>query len=134
MSFWVRSSRELKDLKDKLNAAELRAESAEKNAMEFLRMAVAKDRLASSRSQNPYILKAKPKLRLPAMFHDGRFTYIDATYMPGQFPMVYELVNRKPARVDFSVENNTMVISKVLDKGYLVFETKDKATFSRRPE
>lgn len=72
-----------------------------------------------TRLQFPY---GSPKYERPflvrSMWHDGQFTYVksDAT----ELPAFYELMDGKPAVVNFQVREGTYIVPKVLDRGYLV--------------
>jgi len=72
-----------------------------------------------TRLQFPY---GSPKYERPflvrSMWHDGQFTYVksDAT----ELPALYELMDGKPAVVNFQVREGTYIVPKVLDRGYLV--------------
>lgn len=51
------------------------------------------------------------------MFHDGRFTYIQAK--PQEAPALYEIKDGKPNLVQFQLRDGTYVVDKVMDEGYL---------------
>lgn len=71
---------------------------------------------------------AKPFL-VRAIWHDGQFTYIkaDAT----ELPALYEVKDGKPALLNFQVHEDTYVVPKVLDEGYLALG-KDRFSFAQR--
>jgi Conjugal transfer protein len=54
-----------------------------------------------------------------AIYHDDRFTYIEAT--PQEAPAVYELKDGKPSLIqyDFDAKTSRYIIPKILDEGYL---------------
>lgn len=54
-----------------------------------------------------------------AIYHDDRFTYIEAT--PQETPAVYEVKDGKPSLIqyDFDAKTNRYIIPKILDQGYL---------------
>jgi type IV secretory pathway VirB9-like protein len=63
-----------------------------------------------------------------AMYHDDRFTYIQAR--PEETPTLVELRDGKPNLVNFSYENGVYVADRILDKGYLTVG-KAKLPFER---
>ncbi len=63
-----------------------------------------------------------------AMYHDDRFTYIQAR--PEETPTLIELKEGKPNLVSFSYKNGVYVADRILDRGYLVVG-KAKLPFSR---
>lgn len=73
---------------------------------------------------------AQPFL-VSAIYHDDAFTYIHCA--ASEKPTVYEVKDGKPNLINFQLENNTYVIPKVLDSGYLAIGKK-KVTFKRRQE
>jgi type IV secretion system protein VirB9 len=66
---------------------------------------------SSSAQKNPF--------NVTAIYHDDRFTYIEAT--PNEAPAVYELKDGKPSLIQFEFDQKTgrYTIEKVLDDGYL---------------
>jgi type IV secretion system protein VirB9 len=73
---------------------------------------------------------AQPFL-VSAIYHDDAFTYIQCAAR--EKPTVYEMKDGKPNLINFQLENNTYVVPKVLDSGYLVVGKK-KVTFTRHQE
>ena len=63
-----------------------------------------------------------------AMYHDGKFTYIQAH--PQEPPALYEVKDGKPNLIQFEFHSGTYVVSKVLDDGYLAIG-KQKLPFMR---
>jgi len=84
----------------------------------------ASDAIAAYQQQYPTKLQfvyslhkyEKPFL-VRAIWHDGQFTYVktDAT----ELPALYEVLDGKPALVNFQVSNGTYVVPKVIEQGYL---------------
>jgi len=84
----------------------------------------ASDAIAAYQQQYPTTLQfvyglhkyEKPFL-VRAIWHDGQFTYVktDAT----ELPALYEVLDGKPALVNFQVSNGTYVVPKVIEQGYL---------------
>jgi type IV secretion system protein VirB9 len=62
-----------------------------------------------------------PKYEKPffvrSIWHDGEFTYIKSDAK--ELPALYELMDGRPALVNFQVQDGTYVIPKVLERGYL---------------
>ncbi len=59
----------------------------------------------------------KPPFLVRAIWHDDQFTYLKIDGR--EKPALYEVVDGKPALVNFQVKNGTYVVQKVLSKGYL---------------
>jgi type IV secretion system protein VirB9 len=77
----------------------------------------------------PYRFEAgKKPFFVRAMYHDDKFTYIQAR--PEETPTLYELKDGKPNLVNFDYRDGVYVVSKILDKGYLVVG-KQKLGFTR---
>jgi type IV secretory pathway VirB9-like protein len=66
-----------------------------------------------------YTVPPKNPFGLTAIYHDDRFTYIEAT--PQEAPAVYEVKDGKPSllQYDFDEKTNRYTIPKILDDGYL---------------
>jgi type IV secretion system protein VirB9 len=76
----------------------------------------------------PYRFEAgKKPFFVRAMYHDDRFTYIQAR--PEETPTVYETKDGKPNLVNFTYKNGVYTVDKILDQGYLVIG-KQKLGFS----
>jgi type IV secretion system protein VirB9 len=85
---------------------------------------LAADRIAAYQQDYPSKLQfvyGAPKYEKPflvrAIWHDGQFTYIktDAT----ELPALYEIVDGQPAVLNFHVRQDTYVVPKVVERGYL---------------
>ncbi|MCC6589064.1 MAG: TrbG/VirB9 family P-type conjugative transfer protein [Bryobacterales bacterium] len=77
----------------------------------------------------PYRFEAgKPPFDVKAIFHDGKFTYIQA--QPQETPALYELKDGKPNLIQFQFKNGSYVVAKVLASGYLTIG-KQKLSFLR---
>jgi type IV secretory pathway VirB9-like protein len=63
-----------------------------------------------------------------AMYHDDNFTYIQAR--PEETPTLYELKDKKPNFVNFEYKDGIYVVSKILERGFLVVGKK-KLPFRR---
>jgi type IV secretory pathway VirB9-like protein len=77
----------------------------------------------------PYRFEAgKKPFYVRAMYHDSAFTYIQAR--PEETPTLYEVKDAKSNLVDFEYRDGVYVVSKILDRGYLVIG-KQKLGFTR---
>jgi len=66
----------------------------------------------------PYAFSARTKpFEVSAIYHDDRFTYIRTGGR--ELPAVYEVIDHVPNLVGYHVEQGVIVISKVIDHGYL---------------
>ena len=78
--------------------------------------------------QFDYIFHNKKPFDVSAIYHDEQFTYIRSS-APVQFA-VYQLADGKPDLIDFQLRDNTYVLPKVIDEGYLQLG-KHKLSFAR---
>jgi type IV secretory pathway VirB9-like protein len=77
----------------------------------------------------PYRFEAgKKPFLVRAMYHDDRFTYIQAR--PEETPTLYEIKDGQPNLVNFDYKDGVYVVGKILDRGYLVIG-KQKWGFTR---
>jgi type IV secretory pathway VirB9-like protein len=60
---------------------------------------------------------AKSPFNVTAIYHDDRFTYIEAD--PQEAPSVYEIKDGKPSLIQYEFKNGRYTIPKILDDGYL---------------
>ena len=65
---------------------------------------------------------------ISAIYHDDRFTYIRSAAI--EKPTIYEIKDKKPNLVNFDLESGVYVVSKIIDRGYLVVGKK-RVTFNR---
>lgn len=70
----------------------------------------------------------KKPFNVRAMYHDDRFTYIQAR--PEEAPTLYEIKDGRPNLVNFQYTNGAYVVDKIMDRGYLVIG-KQKLGFRR---
>jgi len=63
-----------------------------------------------------------------AMYHDDRFTYIQAR--PEETPTLFEIKEGQPNLVNFQYKDGVYVVEKIIDRGYLVVG-KQKLGFAR---
>ena len=73
--------------------------------------------------------RAKPPFGVTAIYHDGKFTYIQAN--PQETPALYEIKDDKPNLVNFEFKDGLYVVTKVLESGYLSIG-KQKLNFIRQ--
>ena len=66
-----------------------------------------------------------------AIWHDGQFTYLKSD--ASELPALYEVLDGKPAIVNFQVRNGTYVVPKVIDRGYLSLGQKRLAFARKEP-
>jgi type IV secretion system protein VirB9 len=64
-----------------------------------------------------YSVAAKNPFNVTAIYHDDRFTYIEAT--PEEAPSVYEVKDGKPSLIQYEFKDGRYTIPKILDDGYL---------------
>lgn len=84
------------------------------------RMEVRADAATAIRHDYKYSSSAqKNPFNVTAIYHDDRFTYIEAT--PNETPAVYEVKDGKPSLIQFEFDQKTgrYTINKILDDGYL---------------
>lgn len=109
------SAAEVERLQAEITEAKEAAGRAEQRAIEAR---------AAERQQYPTRLKfaygavkyEKPFL-VRAMWHDGQFTYLKSD--ASELPALYELLDGKPAVLNFQVHDGTYVVPKVIERGYL---------------
>ena len=73
-------------------------------------------------------LKYEKPFWVRAIWHDGQSTYIKSDAR--EMPTLYELNDGQPALLNFHVQDDTYIVPKVLDRGYLALG-KEHATFQR---
>jgi type IV secretion system protein VirB9 len=78
-----------------------------------------------------YIFRDKKPFDIAAIYHDDQFTYI-RSIAPEKFA-VYQLADGKPDLIDFQLRDDTYVIPKVIEQGYLQLG-KHKLSFNRRTQ
>jgi type IV secretion system protein VirB9 len=77
----------------------------------------------------PYRFEAgKKPFFVRAMYHDERFTYIQAR--PEETPTFYEIKDKEPNLINFNYKDGVFVAEKILDRGYLMIG-KQKLPFTR---
>ena len=121
------SAAQVDDLQAELTEAKAQVEAANRRAIESI---------ATYQQQYPSKLQfvyGSPKYEKPflvrSIWHDGQFTYIKAE--AHELPALYEMKDNEPALVNFSVENGTYVVPKVLERGYLAVG-KERFSFAQQ--
>ncbi len=109
------SAAQVDELQSELTQARTAIEAANRHATEAV---------AAYQQQYPGRLQfvyGTPKHEKPffvrAIWHDGQFTYIKTD--AHELPALYEMKDGAPALVNFTVENGTYVVPKVVERGYL---------------
>ena len=120
------ASQELEEANRQLAVARDETQQARREAAETKRTAerTAQEGIEKFRSgypfqmHFPYAFDARIKpFYVTAIFHDGRSTYIRAEGR--ELPAVYEVIDHVPNLVAYQVDQGVIVISKVIDHGYL---------------
>jgi type IV secretory pathway VirB9-like protein len=113
------SARQIDDYRQQVEIAKAETREARQAASRSIESEVS-----SFRSQYPtqmrfdYRFQANQRpFMVTGMFHDGRFTYIQAK--PQEVPALYEVKDGKPNLVQFQFKEGTYVVDKVMDEGYL---------------
>ena len=124
------SALQIEDYRQQAEIAKQQARDAREEAH-----AAIERQTSEFRQQYPEHLKfeyrfeaGKRPFDVSAMYHDGKFTYIQAH--PQEPPALYEVKDGKPNLIQFEFHNGTYVVSKVLDDGYLAIG-KQKLPFTR---
>ena len=135
----LHSSAEIEELRRETEAAKRASESArqEADAARHAAVQAAEDATTRfkaaypTRLQFPYqfAVRNKPS-QVAAMFHDGQSTFIRVSGN-GELPVVYELKDGAANIVNVQVENDTLIVPKVLGAGYLAIG-KQRFVFSQR--
>jgi type IV secretion system protein VirB9 len=78
-----------------------------------------------------YIFRDKKPFDIASIYHDDQFTYIRSS--AAEKFAVYQLADGKPDLIDFQLRDDTYVIPKVIEQGYLQLG-KHKLAFQRRTQ
>jgi type IV secretion system protein VirB9 len=79
--------------------------------------------------QFDYLFQNKKPFDVTAIYHDDRFTYIRSS--TAEKFAVYQLADGKPDLIDFQLRDDTYILPKVIEQGYLQLG-KHKLSFERR--
>ena len=108
----------VKNYRDQVTALSQQLLSAQKEATSTIQQ----DREAF-RSQYPaklcfdYKFKTKKPFNVEVIYHDDKFTYIKCN--AEETPALYEIRDGKPNLIHFQYQNDTYIIPKIMDSGYL---------------
>lgn len=123
--------KEIEEFKRQVEAAKAETKLAKESAEQ-----AASQKIDRFRSEYPgklifdYAFRAKKRpFCVSAIFHDDRFTYIQAS--PQEIPTLYEVKEGKPNLISFEYRNRAFVATKIIDEGYLMIGNA-KMTFKRR--
>ncbi len=72
---------------------------------------------ATIRHDYKFASSAKDPFHVTAIYHDDRFTYIEAR--PQEAPSVYEIKDGKPSLIQYQFKDGRYTIPKILNDGYL---------------
>ncbi|MGI9072751.1 MAG: TrbG/VirB9 family P-type conjugative transfer protein [Bryobacteraceae bacterium] len=120
------STDELQDLKRQLTAARGETQQVKQSQEDAIDKKV--NQFVTNVRFAYHFEAGKKPFYVRAMYHDERFTYIQAR--PEETPTLYEIRDGKPKLVYFHYRNGLYVIEKILDRGYLVIGKK-KLGFTR---
>jgi type IV secretion system protein VirB9 len=120
------SAQVAEDYKQQVETAKEEARQVKQQAQASIESGITKF-LANVRF--PYRFESgKKPFRVRAMYHDDKFTYIQAR--PEETPTLYEVKDGKPNLINFDYKNGVYVVDKILDQGYLAIG-KQKLGFTR---
>jgi type IV secretion system protein VirB9 len=115
-----------------VSAGELQTAEAQAQAAQ----ARARNEIDQFRAEYPtktlqfdYLFQNKKPFDVTAIYHDDRFTYIRSS--TAEKFAVYQLADGKPDLIDFQLRDDTYVLPKVIEQGYLQLG-KHKLSFERR--
>lgn len=110
---------QLDDYRQQIELAKADARDAKQRAQQLIDKQVAEHRSTYPTSlQFDYrFQRDRRPFMVDAIYHDGQFTYIQAS--PQETPALYELRDGKPNLVNFDSKDGVLVVSKVLQSGYL---------------
>lgn len=98
--------------------AQLAAEQARvQQQLEHNRAELRAEYPATIKHDYKYSVSAKNPFNVTAIYHDDRFTYIEAT--PEEAPSVYEVKDGKPSLIEYELKDGRYTIPKILNEGYL---------------
>lgn len=109
------STQELEDYKRALKAAKEETRQTQQTSQRAIDKGIHQ---FVSNVRFTYSFEAgKKPFYVRAMYHDDRFTYIQAR--PEETPTLYEIKDGQPNLVNFTYQDGAYVVSKILDRGYL---------------
>jgi type IV secretion system protein VirB9 len=109
------SARELESTRAELEQAKAETRQAQEDAQKAIDAGISQ---FVTNVRFAYRFEAgKRPFYVRAMYHDDRFTYIQAR--PEETPTIYEVRDKRPNLIEFSYKDGVYVVSKILDEGYL---------------
>jgi Conjugal transfer protein len=118
-------AQEVETYKDKLEKAQDETRQAKEASQTAIHQGITR---FISNVRFPYRFEAgKKPFFVRAMYHDDRFTYIQAR--PQEAPALYEIKDGQPNLVNFEYKDGVYVVDKILDHGYLAIG-KQKLAFA----
>ena len=103
------------DYRQQVEIAKQETKHAQQSAQSAIDAGISK---FVSNMRFPYRFEAgKKPFNIRAMYHDDRFTYIQAR--PEETPTLYEIKDGLPNLVNFQYRDGAYLVQKILDKGYL---------------
>jgi type IV secretory pathway VirB9-like protein len=121
---------QIDDFRQQMEIAKAEAREAKQQAQATVDREMSRLRAEyPAKLQHPYqFAKDEPLFRVSAMYHDGKFTYIQAD--PQETPTLYEIKDGKPNLIAFDFKDGMYTVAKILGSGYLAIGKK-KLSFSR---
>ncbi len=119
-------ARALEDFKQQIEQAKDETRQAKQNAQATIDRGIS--RFISNVRFGYRFEAGKKPFYIRAMYHDDRFTYIQAR--PEEAPTLYEIKDGKPNLINFEYKDGVYVVDKILDRGYLAIG-KRKLAFTR---
>jgi type IV secretion system protein VirB9 len=125
------SAQQIEDYRQQVEIAKSEAHDAKQSAQTAIQRETDKFREEyPTNLKFPYRFEAaKHPFNVSAMYHDGKFTYIQAH--PDEPPALYELKDGKPNLIQFAFRDGIYVAAKVLGDGYFAIG-KQKLSFTRQ--
>jgi type IV secretory pathway VirB9-like protein len=119
-------TQELDSYKEQLDRAKVEAQQAKDAQAAAIQQGVNR---VIANMRFPYAFEAgKKPFFVRAMYHDDRFTYIQAR--PEETPTLYEIKDGQPNLINFTYKDGLYTVDKILDRGYLAIG-KQKLVFTR---
>lgn len=113
-------------------ASQAKREAAEELARQTAQLSAEVSKLKAEMPQSlkfDYKFENQPGFNVEAIYHDGRMTYIKAN--PQEAPVLYEYKDDKLNLVEYRLEGNMYIVTKVLDRAVLSMG-KRKLHFERK--
>ena len=113
------TAQQVEDFRQQVEIAKAETRELKQTAQATIEREVGRHRSEyPSKLKFPYRFeRGKPPFGVTAIYHDGKFTYIQAN--PQEMPALYEIKDDKPNLVNFEFKDGLYVVTKVLESGYL---------------